>query len=168
MNYIRCPLYDLVSQKIYDASTESLTPMVTSAINLISRAVQEKGAVLVHCRKGESRSACIVILYLMRDQGHTLREALQLVARKRPTIRPNDGFLNSLMEYETKVLRRPPSFTFLDLFCSLCGHVSKLFISNPLLCGHGSCCDECRARAAGGDLSCALCLYKADPETTWD
>lgn len=47
--------------------------------------------VLVHCYAGISRSATVVIAYLMkkRDIGH--RQAMSLVSQYRPQINPNSG-----------------------------------------------------------------------------
>jgi len=48
--------------------------------------------VLVHCFAGVSRSATIVIAYLMQEHGLTLTDALMHVRKQRYFINPNDGF----------------------------------------------------------------------------
>lgn len=50
------------------------------------------GSVLVHCAAGVSRSASIVIAYLMRNNGMNYTEAYALVKNKRFVICPNHGF----------------------------------------------------------------------------
>lgn len=49
--------------------------------------------VLVHCHRGVSRSATIVIMYLMRKFKLTLRDAYKLVKSRRDKIDPNAGFI---------------------------------------------------------------------------
>ena len=52
----------------------------------------KSGSVLVHCAAGVSRSASIVIAYLMRIKGWTYAEAFSYVKSKRFVICPNSGF----------------------------------------------------------------------------
>ena len=58
---------------------------------------------LVHCHAGISRSATIVIAYLMKALSMTLEEAYKLVKSRRPRIKPNQAFISQLMEYEKEV-----------------------------------------------------------------
>jgi len=48
--------------------------------------------VLVHCHMGVSRSATVVIAYLMKYFHMTHREAYNFVKKKRSVINPNEGF----------------------------------------------------------------------------
>ena len=66
-----------------------------------SNNMNSNNKVLVHCHAGVSRSATIVISYLMkRFINFSLQDALQYVKSKRSIIRPNSGFLKQLQEYE--------------------------------------------------------------------
>lgn len=60
----------------------------------------EEGSVLVHCAAGASRSATVVIAYIMRTRHLSLEEALQFVRERRPIVGPNDGFMEQLELYE--------------------------------------------------------------------
>lgn len=60
-------------------------------------------AVLVHCRSGVSRSATIVIAFIMRYKQMDLRNAFLYVIDKRPCICPNIGFVNQLCKFEQKL-----------------------------------------------------------------
>eukprot|EP00877_Chromochloris_zofingiensis_P003166 jgi/Chrzof1/12850/Cz07g09180.t1 len=53
---------------------------------------QKQGKVLVHCVHGQSRSAAVVIGYLMWRDGVSYHEAYHKVKLQRPRIQPNDGF----------------------------------------------------------------------------
>ena len=57
--------------------------------------------VLVHCMAGASRSATIVIAYLMWTQKKTYEEASQFVKSKRFIVYPNFGFIKQLKIFET-------------------------------------------------------------------
>jgi len=59
--------------------------------------------VLVHCMAGVSRSATIVIAYLMRYEHMNLKEALIFVKERRFIICPNRNFLFKLSDYEYKI-----------------------------------------------------------------
>lgn len=57
--------------------------------------------ILVHCHAGLSRSATIVCAYLIRKNGWSCEEAVSFVKKKRNRIRPNEGFIKMLKDYET-------------------------------------------------------------------
>jgi protein-tyrosine phosphatase len=59
--------------------------------------LQSGGRVFVHCFAGVSRSATIVIAYLMKEHGLSFNSAIKFVKSKRPQINPNDGFRKQLM-----------------------------------------------------------------------
>ncbi|XP_036410619.1 dual specificity protein phosphatase 18 [Megalops cyprinoides] len=61
------------------------------------------GGTLVHCAAGMSRSPALVMAYLMRYKGVTLREAHHWVQDSRPSVRPNAGFWRQLLDYEKKL-----------------------------------------------------------------
>ena len=59
-----------------------------------------KGCVFVHCMAGISRSASIVIAYLMRKEGKNYEDARKFVKEKRCFISTNYGFVNQLKQFE--------------------------------------------------------------------
>ena len=71
-------------------------------IQLIDASLQ-KGAVLVNCAVGISRSPAFVIAYLMKTQKLSLNDAYRIVKRARPKIGPNEGFMSQLMVYEQSI-----------------------------------------------------------------
>lgn len=70
-----------------------------SAADFIHRALSRGGKVLVHCHVGVSRSATLVIAYLMLKQKLTLVEAICAVKDNRGVI-PNRGFLRQLINLD--------------------------------------------------------------------
>lgn len=75
------------------------------ALAFINQALSYGGKVLVHCYAGVSRSATIIVAYLMQEKHMTFMEAMQHVRRRRPIACPNFGFQRQLMDFE-KALRR--------------------------------------------------------------
>ncbi|XP_071111624.1 dual specificity protein phosphatase 12-like [Haliotis cracherodii] len=61
---------------------------------------RNKGGILVHCFAGMSRSATMVIAYMMAKCQTDLQEALAYVKKMRSIIRPNRGFMEQLQLYE--------------------------------------------------------------------
>ncbi len=56
--------------------------------------------VLVHCQFGISRSASIVISYIMWKYKLSYEFAFDFVSKKREKIQPNEGFEKQLMIFE--------------------------------------------------------------------
>jgi len=67
--------------------------------DFIQRAIETGGTVCVNCYMGLSRSATVVIAYLMMKQNMTCKQALDVISQGRK-VRPNPGFLQQLAELE--------------------------------------------------------------------
>ncbi|XP_077363539.1 dual specificity protein phosphatase 18 [Festucalex cinctus] len=61
------------------------------------------GATLVHCAAGRSRSPALVMAYLMRYRGVSLRRAHLWVRDLRPGVSVNAGFWEQLLRYERRL-----------------------------------------------------------------
>ena len=61
--------------------------------------------VLVHCAAGVSRSASIVIAYIMWDKKMSFEEAFEFVKSKR-NIGPNNGFIEQLKLFEKELIEK--------------------------------------------------------------
>eukprot|EP00966_Prymnesium_polylepis_P059125 1370351-Prymnesium_polylepis.1 len=89
-----------------DSEQTQLRPHFDAVSDFIAGALGEArgGAVLVHCHQGISRSATLVLAFLMREHRMPLTDAFEFVMQRR-WIRPNPGFLGELQMYE-KVLEK--------------------------------------------------------------
>lgn len=81
---------------LHDTPDQNLIPYLPAALNYIHAALIAGETILVHCHAGVSRSASIVIAYLVRDVGFTYPQAKAFVKNARPIIRPNIGFEQQL------------------------------------------------------------------------
>lgn len=70
---------------------------------LINKSVNEEKSILVHCVAGVSRSATLVLAYLMKYRRLKLRDAFIFLHSKRHVIRPNFSFFEQLIEYEKEI-----------------------------------------------------------------
>ncbi|GFS02148.1 dual specificity protein phosphatase 19 [Elysia marginata] len=66
------------------------------AIKFIDQCKNLNGRVLVHCNAGISRSAAIVMAYLIQTEGMNVNDAFSYLRSKRPATCPNPGFLIQL------------------------------------------------------------------------
>ncbi|KAI9535246.1 hypothetical protein NQZ68_002800 [Dissostichus eleginoides] len=98
-----------------DSDRFDLSENFKHAADFIHKALKSKdGKVLVHCIMGMSRSATLVLAYLMLRQRFILRDALKHIVQKRP-IYPNKNFLSLLLKLDQQLtfkrsmsLRDPP------------------------------------------------------------
>ncbi|KAL3072162.1 hypothetical protein niasHT_034756 [Heterodera trifolii] len=81
---------------VSDEATTELLMHWQRTYDFIKEAKEKGAKVLVHCKKGISRSASTVIAYAMKAYGWGLDEALEYVKRKRDCITPNPGFMEQL------------------------------------------------------------------------
>ena len=78
--------------RVYDLPTVQLSKYFTECISYIHNALKSGGTVLVHCHAGVSRSATMVIAYLMKYHNMEFEQAFHFVKSKRNVIFPNAGF----------------------------------------------------------------------------
>jgi protein-tyrosine phosphatase len=83
-----------------DVSFYNIVNDLPECINFIDSALESNGAILVHCAAGVSRSASIVIGYLMKKNQWKFSIALNEVRKQRIIVNPNPGFRNQLEMFE--------------------------------------------------------------------
>ncbi|VDM94311.1 unnamed protein product [Onchocerca ochengi] len=68
------------------------------------KSVKDRGGrTLVHCVAGVSRSATLCMIYLVKHERMSLRQAYHFVKSARPVVKPNIGFWKQMIEYERKL-----------------------------------------------------------------
>lgn len=77
--------------EFYDHPNANIIRFLPEALEFIKEGLSF-GKVLVHCSRGVSRSASVVILYIMIKNSLEFQQALEYVRSKRPCINPNQGF----------------------------------------------------------------------------
>ena len=70
------------------------------ATEFLNQCKEDVGIALVHCKYGISRSVAFIIAYLIRYLKFSADSALEFLLKKRSKIKPNDGFMDQLREYE--------------------------------------------------------------------
>lgn len=85
---------------IEDHEDEPIHTEFKDCIDFINRI---DGPVLVHCVAGISRSATIVIAYLMKEMGMDYADAYNYVKERRRIINPNSGFKRQLRQFELEL-----------------------------------------------------------------
>lgn len=85
-----------------DIESEEIEKYIEEGIQFIEDAINNGGKVLVHCSYGISRSASMVIAYLLKT-GMRYNDAFDYVKSKREIIQPNKGFKKKLLVYGLEV-----------------------------------------------------------------
>jgi hypothetical protein len=97
--YFQCP--------VADTEVAKLSPFLPGAVKFIQDAIDHGHHVLVHCRQGVSRSATVIIAYLMKYQRLKLSDAYSQVRMKRAQAKPNANFLGQLALFEKNLDQEP-------------------------------------------------------------
>lgn len=88
-----------------DEENVSIDAHFNDAHKFIEKNLKKGHSVLVHCVAGRSRSATIVSAHLMNAYKLTAIKAIERVKDARPCIRPNDGFIRQLIDYEKQIIK---------------------------------------------------------------
>jgi len=75
-----------------DVPWENMIRHFTDSSRFIRNALKCGGVVFVHCYGGVSRSATLVIAFLMQEFNMCMFDAMSFVKSKRPVVFPNPGF----------------------------------------------------------------------------
>ena len=120
MNASSSPVYfpeefTYYSVHLADSVFESLDDEFWSAVAFTNDAIKNGGKVLIHCRKGISRSAALCLAYLIQYRNMNYETAMKLLRKARPCIDINKGFahqIESRTRAGTPTLRPPSSNEF--------------------------------------------------------
>ncbi|CAF3182734.1 unnamed protein product [Rotaria socialis] len=126
-----CPIQDLGPSVEYekvsisDLPTTSIQPYFDRLADRIDQHLRQGKKTLVHCYVGRSRSASIILAYLMKYRQMSLREAFYYLRSRRPIIGPNFGFIKQLVAFE-KSLFGSTSVSFVE---TSFGSVPDIYLS---------------------------------------
>ncbi|XP_042216162.1 protein phosphatase Slingshot homolog 1-like isoform X2 [Homarus americanus] len=81
-----------------------IKPYLRDAADFINGALKQGGRVLVHCQCGISRSAALVVGFLMLKRNMNVQTALATIKKKR-NVFPNQGFLSQLCDFDYELRR---------------------------------------------------------------
>lgn len=92
-------LIDGISTKVIpigDNPNSEIKEYFDDCIKMINNAILNKQTILVHCDAGSSRSASIIIAWIMHDKKIDFISAYKILKHIRPCIEPNEGFVSQL------------------------------------------------------------------------
>ena len=131
---------------IDDTDVAPILKFVDRANAFLDEGLRSNEHVLVHCQSGMSRSATLVIAFLMSRRGMSLADAYETTRSARPVILPNRGFFSALQRHEL-ALGRPASMSLEDAEVERLAHPCQ---------GHLRVRARHVLRAKGGDYQKAL------------
>uniref|UniRef100_A0A803LCC8 Uncharacterized protein n=1 Tax=Chenopodium quinoa TaxID=63459 RepID=A0A803LCC8_CHEQI len=110
---------------ISDEENSNISSIFSEACDFIDNVEKTNGKVLVHCFEGRSRSATVVLAYLMQKKNLTLLEAWNKLKKAHRRAQPNDGFAKILQDWDKSLhgkvsmewQQRKPSMKV----CPICG-----------------------------------------------
>jgi len=90
-----------VNYDLRDHIGEQIRPSLLASSLVIDKCVEDKQKIFVHCSAGLSRSASVVIAWLMKSRGMNLYKAVKLVYKQRKRlVACNASFWSALAELE--------------------------------------------------------------------
>jgi hypothetical protein len=90
-----------VNLRLDDVPQENLFRVLEPSKITIRRILEKSdNRVLIHCMAGVSRSASVLIYFLMKERGLGYDQALDFLRQSRPIVNPNEGFEKTLREVE--------------------------------------------------------------------
>ena len=96
IRYLQVRLLDTPDERV-------MVEQIEAACMFIERSLRDGQGVLVHCLAGRSRSATIVLAYLITRRGMALADAYKFLKAKRPSISPNLGYMGFLLQISPNV-----------------------------------------------------------------
>ena len=76
----------------------------------------------MHCVQGISRSATIIMSYLILTQGFEYKDAFEFIQRKREVVNPNLGFITQLMWFYKRLYMPFDSIPITPRVFMVCSH----------------------------------------------
>ena len=100
--YLTLNWKDIDGQVIYNPKLQSFDKV----LSFIDSTLQKGSSVLVHSIRGQSRSGCVIVAYLMQKYYWTLDKALQFLRFRRSNIKIRSSFLRQLRDFEEELKKK--------------------------------------------------------------
>ncbi|ORE05904.1 DSPc-domain-containing protein [Rhizopus microsporus var. microsporus] len=114
---------DIIYHKLnWEHNQDNLVLELEKAIDIIDRSRSVNQNILVHCQCGVSRSATVIIAYIIKTLKLPMQDAYNHVKNLSPAVNPNLSLLFQLREFEQFTLKKKPHFLF---SCSLTSKLLK-------------------------------------------
>ena len=91
--------FEYITYRIKDNNHHSIKEFLIDSFNFINRNKNKK--ILVHCYAGSSRSASIVLYYLIKNYNMTFDDANTFLKEKRSIVNINTTFIKDIKELTT-------------------------------------------------------------------
>ena len=82
-----------------DNENTNLTKIFEDTNSFIEKAFEKNEKILVHCMAGRSRSASVIIAYLIKTFGINSKTSISILKNKREIVQPNNRFIKQLKDY---------------------------------------------------------------------
>ena len=100
--------------RVEDVNETDLLKEFDRTNKFIHEAREQGAGCLVHCKMGVSRSASVVLAYLMKEFNYSLEHAFHFTKQKRSCINPNDGFRLQLATYESILIAHRAKYSLFE------------------------------------------------------
>jgi protein-tyrosine phosphatase len=91
--------YKYLSLNLRDDTDQDLSEAFKVSLEFLK---DKNAKVFIHCKQGVSRSASIVLAYLIMEKGLSYNEAFEVLVKKRNVVRPNTFFEQQLKQLAEK------------------------------------------------------------------
>uniref|UniRef100_A0A8D8VDZ6 Dual specificity protein phosphatase 19 n=2 Tax=Cacopsylla melanoneura TaxID=428564 RepID=A0A8D8VDZ6_9HEMI len=102
---VKLPHIEYFHLPVYDEPGYNLSQHFTQCFSYIDRCHDNHSIIYVHCNAGVSRSATLVLAYVMKRHSLGLTQAIDMVKKVRPCIKPNPGFMKQLKDLEEALIK---------------------------------------------------------------
>ena len=93
-----------IELNLLDDENQSIFPKFDIAYAFIKE--HSNHNILIHCKEGRSRSASLVVFYLMKEKGWDYDTAIEYIRERRPIVQPIEHFEYQLRNYYDKYIKK--------------------------------------------------------------
>ena len=84
---------------ILDINNSSIYNFFDPFIKFVEKILEEDGKIMIHCFMGSSRSAILVVLYLIKFKSFNIEDSIEFITEKRNRVNINVTYVKELREY---------------------------------------------------------------------